>query len=290
MDRGPSRQIRVIRHESAAGGWETAVGRPSPELRGLVTEYVGWFETRFTPGVRRELPSNTIPLIVNFGAHYRMSDGGEPRWCERRSFTSGAYDRFVLVESTGPSGGLQVNFTILGARLFFGRPIADLANRTVDLDDMLGADASRLEERLRAAPDWDLRFDIIDREIGRRLSSAAPVPPGVRHAWDRLTTSGGSVRIGTLVDELGCSQRHLIETFTAQFGLPPKIMGRVLRFDRAVRIIEGGRASSLAAVAQQCGYYDQAHFARDARQLAGASPSDLVQSLLPDRGGFAVDR
>jgi hypothetical protein len=30
------------------------------------------------------------------------------------------YDTFVLVETAGAAGGLQINLTILGARLFWG--------------------------------------------------------------------------------------------------------------------------------------------------------------------------
>jgi AraC-like DNA-binding protein len=286
----PPHQTHVIRHDSAFGEWEVAVGRPSPSLSPHVAEYTGWIEQRFTPGVRRELPGNVIPFIVNFGSPYRLADAAQPgRWQELASFTTGAYDRTVLVAATGPAGGVQVNFTILGARLFFGRPIGELANLAVSLEDMLGPAAGVLAERLYEAPDWEARFAIVDREIAVRLNAATALPEAVTWAWRRLTDSGGRVRIGDIVGELGCSQRYLIEKFTAQFGLSPKVLGRVLRFGTAVRLIErGGGAHSLADIAHRCGYYDQSHFCREAALLAGTTPSELVASLVPDRGGFAA--
>jgi AraC-like DNA-binding protein len=282
-------QTHVIRHDSAFGEWEIAVGRPSRSLRPHVTEYLGWIEQRFTPGARREFPTNVIPLIVNFGAPYRLADAATPgRWTEVGSFTTGAYDRTVLVGATGPTGGLQVNFTILGARLFFGRPIGELANLAVPLEDVIGPAAGALAGRLHEAPDWEARFAIVDREIAIRLNTAGALPDAVIRAWRRLTDSGGRVRIGDIVDELGCSQRYLIEKFTDQLGLSPKILGRVLRFGTAVRLIERGSGLSLADIAQRCGYYDQSHFCREAALLAGTTPSELVASLVPDRGGFAA--
>jgi AraC-like DNA-binding protein len=53
-------------------------------------------------------------------------------------------------------------------------------------------------------------------------------------------------------------------------------------------LIKSGRLR-LADVANDCGYYDQAHFTRDARALAGVTPSELVKSLMPDSGGFVAE-
>jgi len=55
-----------------------------------------------TPLVRREVPTEDVPVIINFGAPFRLFDQANPsRWTDYRSFTTGAYDAFVLVGSTG---------------------------------------------------------------------------------------------------------------------------------------------------------------------------------------------
>src|SRR5262249_60136248 len=97
----------------------------------------------------------------------------------------------------------------------------------------------------------------------------------------------GRVPIATLVHEIGWSQKHLIKQFREEIGLPPKALARVLRFGHAVRLIKSGRVR-LADVAYDCGYYDQAHFTRDAHALAGVTPSELIKSLIPDSGGFGA--
>jgi AraC-like DNA-binding protein len=57
----------------------------------------------------------------------------------------------------------------------------------------------------------------------------------------------------------------------------------VVRFDRARRLLlrraEGSRVV-LAELAVECGYYDQAHLARDFRDLAGCPPSALLAEQL----------
>jgi len=281
------------RHESALGSWEMTLAKPASALRPYVREYCGWFEHMASPLCRREPPTDIIPLIINFGAPVRVFDAGHigdlTRWTDYDSFTTGPFDRVVLVGSAGPSGGIQVNLTILGARLFLGRPLHDLTNRLVGLDDLFGRAAATLVMQLYDAPTWDARFAILDRMIAARIAAARAPCPAVLWTWRRLVETRGRIAIGTLVGEVGWSQKHLIAQFRDEIGLPPKTLARVLRFGHAVQLIKGGQAR-LVDVANDCGYYDQAHFTRDVREFAGITPSELLRSLMPDSGGFVVDR
>ena len=214
----------------------------------------------------------------------------QSRWTDYGSFTTGVYDSYVLVGSNGPSGGLQINMSILGARLFLGRPLADLRNRAVALDDVFGGDARRLTMELYDAPTWEARFTILDRELASRILTAKAPSASVTWVWRRLVETGGRISIGALVGEVGFSQKHLIGQFREQIGLSPKTLARVLRFGRAIRMIKSGGGVRLAEIAQDCGYYDQAHFSRDFHVFAGVTPTELVRSQLPDGAGFQADR
>lgn len=284
-------QPRVVRHASSIGQWEMVVAEPPAELRPYIREYMGWCEHMASPLCRRELPTEIVPVIVNFGSPVRIFDGDSlTRWTDHASFTTGAYDTYVLVGSAGPSRGMQINFTILGARLFLGRPLADLTNRVVALDDVLGGTvARRLIGELHDAGSWEDRFAIVDREVTIRLARSRGVAPEVLCSWHRLSRTHGLVPINDLVRETGWSQKHLIGRFREQLGLAPKTLARVLRFGRAVAMIKAGSSHRLSDVALECGYYDQAHFSRDVAAFAGVSPRELVKSFLPDSGGFRVD-
>lgn len=280
----------IVQRASEPGRSELVVARPPAVLRPYVREYVGYREALGEPICRRELPADEVPLIVNFGAPVRLIDSQDPsRWVDLGSFTTGVYDTHVLVGTSGPSAGLQINFTIAGARLCLGPVMAAMANRALELRDLWGRDADRLTARLLEAPGWDARFAIVTRELLARFAAARPMAPEVSRVFARLRGSGGTERIAHLVRESGWSQKHLITRFRDEVGLAPKALARVIRFGRAVRAIKAGRAATLTDLALECGYYDQAHFTRDCRRLAGVPPGELVRSLLPDRGGFLVD-
>jgi AraC-like DNA-binding protein len=281
---------KVVRHESVLGSWEYAIAKPHASLQPHVREYYGWIERIAQPVCRREVPTDEVPIIINFGTPFRLFDQADPsRWTEFGSFTTGAYDSYVLVGSTGPSAGIQVNLSIFGARLILGRPLRDMKNRVVELEDLFGRAARLLTQELYDAPSWDARFEILDRELARRILNTRAPSQAVSCAWSRLVSSGGRASIGGIVRAAGCSQKHLIAQFREEIGLSPKTLARVLRFGRAVQIIKEGGGGRLVEIAQDCGYYDQAHFSRDFRAFAGVTPTELIASQIPDRGGFSAD-
>jgi transcriptional regulator GlxA family with amidase domain len=110
-----------------------------------------------------------------------------------------------------------------------------------------------------------------------RLASAGRGERGVRpevgYAWDRLEETGGNLRIEELAGEVGWSRRHLAELFRVETGLSPKAAARVIRFERACDRLRSPGGAPLAQVAADTGYVDQAHLARDFRELAGLTAS-----------------
>ena len=282
-------RARVTRHTSALGRWELATAPPAERLRPFAREYVGWSEHVGPPLCRRELPTEEAPLIINFGAPFHLfAPGDSRRHVDLASFVTGAYDTYQLVESDGASSGVQVNFTLLGIRLLVGRPIEDMKNRAFAPEEIFGEFARELTHRLYDATSWDERFECLDHALTMRMRDPLDVPAGVRCAWHRLVTSRGRSSIASIVQEVGWSQRHFIAQFKHEIGVSPKVFARMLRFGRVVRAIRAGQTVDLAALAVASGYYDQSHLHRDVREFAGTTPGELLESLLPDRGGFAA--
>jgi AraC-like DNA-binding protein len=245
---------------------------PALPLRPYVRNYDGYFEDIASPRHRTEVPSGEVVLILGFSPGFTALDRASGERRPYNAFVAGIDDGPVLTESAGVSYGVQVNMTPLGAYMLFGVPMHTLANRVVEINDVLGARGRRFVEQLEDAGDWDARFDMIDALITTRFAEATLPSPAVQCAWRRLRSTGGRASIASLAGEAGCSRKHLVAQFHEQIGLPPKTMGRVLRFDRARRMIER-HAAPLSAIAAASGYYDQAHLNRDFMAFAGSTPA-----------------
>jgi AraC-like DNA-binding protein len=85
-----------------------------------------------------------------------------------------------------------------------------------------------------------------------------------------LRASSGTVSIAQVAREVGWSDRHLARGFRREIGLTPKAAARVIRFDRARRLLS---RHSGAVVAAECDYADQAHLIREFVSFTGLSPT-----------------
>ena len=263
------------RHESDSGWTELVVAAPHPRLRPFVKVYEG-YDGEWTAARQVHTPSGEVPVIFGFGSAVRSSATLDGDGAYNKTFVAGQYDRASVTEYAGESRGVQVNFTAIGAYQFLGVPMDMVANRVVELEDIFGPAARRLVEQLESAAGWEARFDLLDTAISERMARTRPVSEGVAWAWHKLQETGGRVRIDALTTELGCSRKHLVAQFREQIGLPPKTLARVLRFDRAVRLLDTEPMMSWTAMALRCGYYDQAHFNRDFREFSGTTPGEFV--------------
>lgn len=90
--------------------------------------------------------------------------------------------------------------------------------------------------------------------------------------------------VAAVAAEVGWSRRHLTTQVGAELGLSPKAYQRVARFQTAHRRLHAlartGRPS-LAAVAADTGYADQAHLTREWVELGGCTPARWLREEFP---------
>ncbi len=200
-------------------------------------------------------------------------------WDGSRLFVAGPDTGPVAVEPGQVAAYAGVRFQPGKAPGFLGVPASELLDGRFDLSDLWGrAPAGRLAERLAAAPNPEAAADVLDAEVGR-LAATAREPDLIIDAlvsW--LTSSPDSfAAVRAASRTLSVGERSLHRRCCAAVGYGPKLLERVLRFQRALRLAP--RCRSLAALAADSGYADQAHLTRECRRLAGATPSDLFKTV-----------
>jgi AraC-like DNA-binding protein len=267
---------------------EYVVRHPALPVASVVERYVGYRMVGYPAGVHRGLPSRHMTFIVSIGPGIDVvaqTDAG--RSPDRyRTVVGGLQATPALVAHDGHQEGVEIELTPVGCRSLLGLPAGALWNTSVELDDVVGPIGAELWERLQPTLTWDERFAVCD-EVLRRL-----VPGGgglgrpraeVCRSWDLLVASRGGATVADLAREVGWSRPHLTRRFRDEFGLSPKLAGRVVRFERARRLLQATPPGvSIAQVAATCGYYDQAHLTRDFVDLAGCPPGRwLAEEELP---------
>lgn len=261
---------------------ESARGVPGPALRPFVAWYSGYRQAGVPPATHRGLPSPYLTLIITLDDPLDLAvptDPGCPP-ARYRTLLGGLHTRPAIIRHDGSQSGIQLGVRPLGARVLLGLPAGELHGVDIDAADVLGPVAVELHERVRATPTWPGRFAVVDEVLLRQLRDSRPASHEVRQAWQALLASGGTAAVPELAGEAGWSSRRLSTMFRSELGLGVKEAARVVRFDRARRLLQrrvsAGGPAELAALAAVCGYYDQAHLAREFRMLAGVPPSRWV--------------
>lgn len=264
---------------------DTLTAAPAPQLRRLVSSYSGNRYRGFSPGTHIGLPSRNLTVVVSLDAPLHMA--AMPDRSQAPGFfaalAAGLHTRPAVIGHDGSGCSVSVELTPAGSRSLLGVPAGALADTVVDLEELLGPKVHELAEPLAAAPDWRACFAVLDKVLTRLAGRIDEADESTAYAWRRILESRGDVRIGDLANEMAYSRRQLTKRFRREYGLTPKQAVRVVRFERSwlalrrlersARLRDHRERASLAEVAVGCGYYDQAHMARDWNELAGCAPS-----------------
>lgn len=228
------------------------------------------------PRRRLEAPIGAVTLLLGFEEPVRITRSGRAPDTLVSVFC-GPTTTPALGEHSGRMSGIEVLLAPWAAFSLFGTPQYELANRTVDPDELPHALPHRIGElasALAALPTWEARFGLLDEVFARWSEAGTPCSVRVVRAWAELVRSGGAMPVPRLADEVGWSVRQLESRFREQIGLGPKAAARVLRLQRARRLLAAGRGQ--AETAAVCGYYDQAHLSGEFRTMTGCTPREFT--------------
>lgn len=151
-------------------------------------------------------------------------------------------------------------------RPFLRASVSTITNRSIDAGEMFG-------------PDLPHPLDVGTVERFLRAHLPEPDPRAEEAAGIVATIAARSeiTRVDTLAHEFGTSVRQLQRLFAEYVGVGPKWVIRRYRLHEVTEQLANGAEIDWATLAAQLGYADQAHFARDFKEMFGESPTWYAQ-------------
>jgi AraC-like DNA-binding protein len=228
----------------------------------------------------RLLPDGSVELVFDLQeertAIYSGGDSGERLQTFRGSFVCGPHSQFFAIDTAGDFNVAGVHFKPGGAYPFLKLPSGEIHNRHVGLDDLWGARAAEVRERLLASKTPREKARVLEAALLSQLAGPPERHPAVAFALNEFHGAPETQKISDLTDRLGLSAGRFINVFRREVGLTPKLFCRVRRFQTVLRHISAGRTVDWAEIALTCGYFDQAHFIHDFRAFSGINPSSYL--------------
>ena len=158
--------------------------------------------------------------------------------------------------------------------------IKDLVNNDLEIDGNLFGE--HLTEKLAESHNISERVNIFTTEYekiyGRqRMDGIHKLEAYIR---GRIYETDGTVQLQLLSEETGYSACYIRRIFQQIHGISPKNFEKFIRFQNTLRTLSKGPGEfRLDALAQECGYFDEAHMIRDFKNYAGITPQGYKKMI-----------
>jgi AraC-like DNA-binding protein len=183
----------------------------------------------------------------------------------------------VWLRFQGTIDQVNISFFPGAAGVFVGLAMLELVGRMAAPEDAWPGDFRQAVADLEPLPTGQ-RIRGLAGLLLARLEPRRDPGPQVHAAVRLIRASRGRVTVRGLADQVNLSVSQLERSFTRHVGVGPKLLARQTRVSALAAEAMTCASPGWAWLAAKYGYSDQAHLARDFRDLTGLTPTGLARA------------
>ncbi|MDP4175332.1 MAG: helix-turn-helix domain-containing protein [Bacteroidota bacterium] len=232
--------------------------------------------------IERLFPCGELQFIFHYGTPFleRNSQAFEMRQPE--FLCCGQFTKYRDIISKDSAGLFGVVFHPYSITSFFNLPASEISHNTIDLE-CIGKVYKILGYRLQDAKSTSERVRIIEAYLLKNLS--VPNKDHFNMIKESINyISNGSwtkFQIDSFVKKFFVSERQFERVFNKYVGLSPRTFSGIIRFTRALKMIES--SSNLTDVSFNAGYYDQSQFVHAFKDFTGYTPGEYRSKITKEK-------
>jgi AraC-like DNA-binding protein len=192
-----------------------------------------------------------------------------------------AFFRASRVEFSGRIDKIGIRFQPGGAFQLLGLEMPLIANLASSVDDLGLQDYKALAEQLALKITNIDRIEQLNEWFLRKAVSINLRRSRVYEVLQRMQKSRAS--INEVMAHVPISRRQLERKFQLEVGITPAILKQLQQVKKARSLISLNPQASLAQVAVDAGFYDQAHFNRQFQKITGQTPGQYRQKKMSQK-------
>lgn len=248
----------VLNPRAAAQSFDLTRRAPSVELAPFVERYwlIEWDRRGEPPFDQDTLSYPCVNLV--FGTH--------------KPGLHGVGTKRTTTRLEGHGWVVGVKFRAGTFRPFWSEAVSSLTDRSLPIATAFGEGGRAAETAVLEAPSREERVHLVEAFLLSLAPRRDPQAERMAELVTMLEQSPSMTRVAMLAEHEKVSTRTLQRMFDEYVGVPPKWVVRRFRVQDAAQRIERGEGVDGAALAQELGFTDQAHFIRDFKEHVGRTP------------------
>ena len=216
------------------------------------------------------MPDGCPEIIFNletpFRRHYLNKIETQPQ-----SILAGQIKQHISIEPSKRVNLFGVRFHPNGIYPLVKQSLKELTNKIESLDTILGNSGKLLEQKIFEAKNVFDRIGVFEDTMNKALFKHSSSHL-VERTLNEIIEKKGLVKIDMLVKHFDTNSKTLERHFNREVGVSPKFFCRITRLQEILRILSSSKIENWAHLAYSFDYVDQAHFIKDFRSFAGATP------------------
>jgi len=261
----PGKPRGLLRLRPPPGHVEHRRVAPPPELAESI-EHFWWVRWSLeSPFLTETLPHPSVHVVFE-----RDADGSRAR-------ITGVHRGRWARELSGSGHAFGVKFRPAAFQPLFGAPMSRLAERVVEVESFFGVAGQALAATLANASTLEAHVAGVLPLLRERIEPLPGEALQVRDLVERLAVDRSVLRVEDAANLLGHDVRGLQRQFRHWVGVAPKWVIQRYRLHEAAERLLLPSPPSLAELALDLGYVDQAHFSRDFAAMVGRSPARFAR-------------
>ncbi|MGG7661649.1 DUF6597 domain-containing transcriptional factor [Dyadobacter sp. BHUBP1] len=193
------------------------------------------------------------------------------------SFLYGQLDTYRNVWVEGKIRLLIAVLFPFGATALFKIPAPELRNQIVGCVDCFGTNVEWISDQIAASPAIHDKIRLAEHFLLTHLQNPGQNNALVTNAIDIIHSQNGLISVAQLTRLTGAAERQLQRKFEEQIGISPKRYAGITRMQYALRMLrKRSSCLSLAGIACEVGFFDQAHLIREMKNLSGLTPGQYL--------------
>ncbi|MFZ6643937.1 DUF6597 domain-containing transcriptional factor [Undibacterium sp. TC4M20W] len=255
----------VLRPAFSEGEFQHHRQLPSPALAGLVAHYwyVAWDLRGLPAQEQATLPHPNVHLVV---------ENGQAR-------IYGVHSGRFMRTLQGKDRVFGIKFKPGGFYPFYRQAVAQLGNTSIDVSACFGKDGRDFCAQILAADNVQAMCAAAETFLLRHQPPADAQIDRISTWMTQIEQDRNILTVEDVMAIADLDKRSLQRLFQKYVGIGPKWVIQRYRLHEAVAQVQAGKTLSWTALALELGYFDQAHFVRDFRQLVGMTPGEYEKSL-----------